>query len=149
MNNVNYTKDNFSVTNDKELLNIEVIYSFLSSSTWANGISKKMVIQSINNSLCFGLFDNKTQIGFARVITDYTTFAYLCDVFVLEEYRGLGLGLWLTECILSYEIFPNMRRILLATKTAAWLYQKVGFQPINEQNYLWHIHRPNIYNNSK
>ncbi len=126
-----YQKDNFIISTDPARLDIDVIHSYLSQSYWARGIPKEVVIKSIENSLCFGLFHQGKQIGFARVITDYTSHAYLCDVFVLEEYRGKGLGIWLVECVISYPSIQGVRRLLLATADAQEFYRKCGFESLN------------------
>ena len=126
-----YQKDNFTISTDPALLNIDVIHSFLSRSYWSRGIPKEVVIKSIENSLCFGLFDQDQQIGFARIITDYVNLAYLCDIFVLEEYQGKSLGKWLIECITSYPSLQGVRRLLLATDDAHEFYRKFGFAELS------------------
>lgn len=123
-------RDNFVVSTHVERLDIDVIHSFVTRSYWARGIPKELVIRAIENSLCFGLYDDAKQIGFARVITDYTRFAYLLDVFVLEEYRGRGLGTWLTECLMEYLTSFGLRKIMLGTNDAQDFYRKFGFKEI-------------------
>lgn len=138
-----------NLTLDKTRLDIQFIHAFLANtSDWAAGISLKRVEDSIANSLCVGAYDGAQQVGFARLVTDFATFGYLCDVFVDEAYRGLGLGRRLSETLMEVPEVKSLRRILLATTTAPWLYEKIGFVPVNKPNYLWQIHRPNIYESS-
>lgn len=136
---------NFTLSLDKSRLDLAVIHAFLSTSTWAAGISRDRVEVSIANSLCVGAYDGHRQVGFARLVTDFATFGYLCDVFVDEAYRGHGLGRRLSEALLEVPEVQSLRRILLATTTAPWLYEKLGFTPVNQPNYLWQIHRPDVY----
>jgi len=108
-------------------MDILIIHNFLTNSYWAKGVSESTVRKAIANSLCFGLFRATQQIGFARVITDRATFAYLADVFVVEEFRGRGLAKWLVEEIVGHTDLQNLRRWLLATRDAHELYRKFGF----------------------
>lgn len=140
-----WRKDEYFITTDTSQMDIEAIHRYLTRSSWAAGIDYATVALSIENSLNFGLFHNDQQIGFARFITDYATFAYLCDVYVLEEYQGNGLGGWLIECCQSHAVVNTLRRLLLFTSTAPWLYQKFGYQPVNRPDYAWTITRPEIY----
>jgi GNAT superfamily N-acetyltransferase len=142
-------KNDDLVSTDKEKLDVQAIHQYLTRSTWAKGIDLDTVSASIENSLNFGVYRNELQIGFARLITDYATFAYLCDVYVLEEYQGDGLGRWVMECIHDHPLFEQFRRIVLFTTTAPWLYEKFGYQPVNQENYTWTITRPDIYTKGK
>jgi GNAT superfamily N-acetyltransferase len=104
------------------------------------------VERAIAGSLCFGLFSEQgDQVGFARMITDCATFAYLADVYVLEEHRGKGLGKWIVETILAHPSLQGLRRILLATRDAHQLYAQFGFEPLANPESLMSIHRPNVY----
>lgn len=132
------------VSTDRKKLDVQAVHHYLTRSSWAKGIDIDTVSASIENSLNFGLYQNECQIGFARLITDYATFAYLCDVYILEKYQGEGLGRWLMECIHSHPIFEKLRRIMLFTTTAPWLYEKFGYEPVNRENYAWTITRPDI-----
>jgi GNAT superfamily N-acetyltransferase len=114
---------------------------------WARGIPRETVAASIAASLCFGLFDGGAQIGFARVISDRATFAYLCDVYVLEGYRGRGLGKWLIEVVTSHPDLKRLRRFVLATRDAHSLYEKFGFTPLNKPEIFMEVFRPDIYEN--
>ena len=138
-------KDNFSISTDKSKLDISVIHDFLSRSYWSENIPVETVRKSIEGSMCFGVYDNSRQVGFARMVTDNATFAYLADVFIIEEYRGRGLSKWLMEFILSHPELQRLRRILLATRDAHSLYKQFGFTAINNPDRFMHIHNPNIY----
>lgn len=119
-------------SNDKSKLQIEVIYSFLSNeSYWAKNIPLKTIEDSIKNSLCFGVYSKNQQIGFGRVITDYATFGYLADVFIIESYRGKGVSKKLIEFIMNYPAIKKLRRFMLATKDAHGLYKKYGFNELS------------------
>jgi GNAT superfamily N-acetyltransferase len=125
-------KDEFLISTDKDKLDIEVIATFLQSSYWATGRSMEVINKSIETSLCFGLYDDGRQIGFARFTTDYATFAWLADVFILDEYRGRGLGKWLMETIHSHPDLNTVYIWILATKDAHGLYLKYGYETIVE-----------------
>lgn len=128
MNSEKYLKDEFIVSTEKSDLDIPFIHEFLTNeSGWSNGIPYEYVEKSIENSLNFGLFHDNRQIGYARVISDYSTIAYLGDVFIITEYRGLGLSKWLMEIIMNHKELQNLRRWILVTSTAEWLYEKYGF----------------------
>lgn len=140
-----WTKGAFHITTDKTAQDIPAIHRYLTRSMWAAGIDEQTVRDSVENSLNFGLFEGEKQIGFARFITDYATFAYLCDVYVLEDYQGNNLGGWLVECCQSHPVSARLRRMVLFTTTAPWLYEKFGYEPVNRPDYAWAITRPDIY----
>jgi len=122
----------YTISDDRTRLDIEVIQKFLSSeSYWATGRSVERVQRSIDNSLSFGLYRGNEQIAFARVVTDYATFGWLADVFVLEESRGHGLAKWLVEVIISHPRLQGFRRWVLATKDAHELYRRYGFRELH------------------
>ncbi|MSO55423.1 MAG: N-acetyltransferase [Acidobacteria bacterium] len=106
---------------------MDAVHAFLTRSFWAEGISKELVAKAAANSLCFGLFDGQAQVGFARVITDRATYAYLCDVYVLESYRGRGLGKRLVEAVMAHPDLQGLRRFQLVTRDAHGLYERHGF----------------------
>ena len=126
-------------------MDIDLIHSFLTRSYWAEGISKEIIRRSVEGALCFGVFENDKQVGFARMITDKATFAYLADVFIIDEYRGLGLSKWLMEVIMSYPDLQGLRRMMLATRDAHELYKKFGFTPLNNVDRWMQIHNPDVY----
>jgi GNAT superfamily N-acetyltransferase len=138
-------KDNFSISTDKSKLDISIIHDFLSHSYWSENIPKEIIQKSIEGSLCFGVYAGDKQVGFARMVTDKATFAYLADVFIIEAYRGKGLSKWLIEIILSHPDLQGLRRILLATRDAHGLYTKFGFTPLNNPDRFMHIHNPDVY----
>ena len=142
---MDFTKDGFVISTEKEKMDIDLIHSFLTRTYWAEGISKEIIRRSIEGSLCFGVFENHKQVGFARTITDKATFAYLADVFIIEEYRGLGLSKWLMEVIMSYPDLQGLRRLMLATRDAHELYKKFGFTPLNNVDRWMHILDPDVY----
>ena len=140
-----WTKDDFSISTDKQKLAVDKIHGFLSQSYWAENIPLDVVQRSINGSLCFGVYRQEIQIGFARVITDEATFAYLCDVFIEEAYRGKGLAKWLMETILAYPTLQGLRRFMLATRDAHGLYKQVGFGELTFTDRWMQIHWPGVY----
>ena len=140
-----WTRDRLTVTTDKARLDRSVIHAFLRTSYWAENIPLSVVDKAIDNSLCFGLLDEDRQIGFARVITDSATFAYLADVFVLPEHRGRGLGTWLVECTVSHPELQGLRRRLLGTRDAHGLYEKFGFTPLRRPQTFMEIFNPDVY----
>ncbi|MFN7629184.1 MAG: GNAT family N-acetyltransferase [Pirellula sp.] len=104
-----------------------------------------VLTRAIDGSICFGLFFRDAQVGFARVITDRATFAYLCDVYVLPEYRGRGLARWLMEVVVAHPDLQGLRRFVLVTRDAHGLYEKFGFKPLARPEGYMELHRPNIY----
>ena len=122
-----FRKERYFISTDATKLHIEIIYKFLKNSYWAKDIPYEIVKSSIDNSFCFGVYKGDSQIGFARVITDFTTFAYLADVFILEGYRGKGLSKWLLATILNYPELQGLRGWMLKTLDAHELYRKFGF----------------------
>lgn len=119
------------ISTDTNRLDVDAIHSFLSdSSYWASGIPRDLVERSIENSLCFGAYDGEVLVGFARVVTDYATFAYLCDVFVLPTHRGQGIGGQLLEAVKGHPDLQRLRRWHLLTRDAHKLYAAYGFRPL-------------------
>jgi GNAT superfamily N-acetyltransferase len=118
------------ITTDPDEIDLDVVHGFLTTSYWAQGVTRERVARSIEGSIPFGLFDDGQQVGFARVITDRATFAWLADVFILPPARGRGLGVWLVESILSHPDLQGLRRWSLATRDAHSLYSRFGFTPI-------------------
>ena len=142
---MDFKKNGFTITTEKEKLDIDLIHSFLNRTYWAEGISKETIRRSIEGSLCFGVYENDKQVGFARMITDRATFAYLADVFIIEEYRGRGLSKWLMEVIMSHPDLQRLRRMILATKDAHGLYEKFGFTPLINVERWMQILDPDVY----
>lgn len=140
-----WEKGEFCVSTNRERFDLDAIHGFLCNSYWAHGIPRATVEKSIRGSLCFGIFHEKRQIGFARVITDCATFAYVADVFVLPEYRGKGLAKWMMECIMAHLELQGLRRWLLITRDAHGLYGKTGFKLLAHPERFMEIHHPEIY----
>jgi len=123
-----WPRDDYEISTDPSRLNLELIHDFLSNHTyWATGRVKDVVQRSIENSLPFGIYHGPAQVGFGRVVTDYATFAWIADVFVLPEHRGRGLSKWLMEVMLAHPQLQGFRRWVLATKDAHGLYENFGF----------------------
>lgn len=123
----------FQITTDRSKLDIDIVYHYLSSkSYWAKGRSLEKVTRSIENSLCFGVFEENRQVGFARVVTDYAVFAWILDLFILDDYQGNGLGKFLMDHIVNYPDLQMVRRWGLNTKDAHGLYEQYGFQKIHD-----------------
>ena len=140
-----HRRGEFLVTTDPARLDLDLIHGYLVRSYWAEGIPREIVERSIANSLCFGLYDAESQVGFARVITDYATFAYLADVFVVESHRGLALSKFLMDCIIKHPQLQRLRRWTLATRDAHGLYEQFGFKPLSKPDRFMEIHNPEVY----
>ncbi|MCX6317945.1 MAG: GNAT family N-acetyltransferase [Bacteroidetes bacterium] len=141
-------KDEFRISTDPALLDVNLIHHYLSAeSYWARNIPRVTVEQSIQHSLCFGMYNGDAQTGFARLITDRATFAYLADVFILPDYRGRGLSKWLIETIQSHPELQQLRRWMLGTRDAHGLYEQFGWTPLDEaacQRFMQR-HFPDVY----
>jgi GNAT superfamily N-acetyltransferase len=136
------TKDNFLITTDKALLDVDVIHSYLSKeSYWAMNVPREVVERSIAGSECFGIYHEQQQIAFARVITDKATFAYLADVFILDTFRGQGLSKWLLEVIHAHPELQGLRRWMLGTRDAHTLYEQFGWTRFGEEQMKRFMHR--------
>lgn len=143
-----WTQDSFSVTTDRTEIDTALVAAFLASSYWAKGIPPETVRKSIEHSMCFLLCEGDRQIGFARVITDRATIAYLGDVFIVEAYRGRGLSKWLMTCIVSHPELQGLRRWILATSDAHGLYAQFGFTPLKRPDLFMERHDPQVYTRS-
>jgi GNAT superfamily N-acetyltransferase len=137
----------FEVDSDKARLDIGLIHDFLARcSHWARGIPRHVLDKAIANSLCFGLYRDGEQVGFARIVTDEATFAYLADVFVVAEARNAGLGQFLVEAILAHEPLQGLRRWHLVTRDAASLYRRCGFADLQHQRFSYlDRYDPDVY----
>ena len=144
-----WTKDDFTVTTDKRRIDVNYVHKFLTHSYWAEGIPIETIQRSIEGSICFSAFHFDTQVGFARVITDEATFAYLADVFIDEKFRRKGLSKWMMEIITNYPSLQGLRRFILATRDAHGLYRQFGFQPLNNVDRWMQIHSPDVYRKPK
>jgi GNAT superfamily N-acetyltransferase len=142
------TEGDYVITTNKQKMNVETIHQYLSQeSYWAQNISIETVTRSIEHSFCFAILYHNNQIGFARLITDYATFAYLADVFIIEQHRGKGLAKKLLEFIHTNPEVQGLRRWMLGTKDAHRLYSKFGWSSITEEQYkrFMQVHIPNVY----
>jgi len=133
------------ITTDKTLFDFELIYGYLSQSYWAKGMPRKVMQTAIKNSLCFGVFEDNQQIGFARVITDRAIFAYLADVFILPNYQGRGFSKELIKEIVNHSDLQGLRRMMLATADAHGLYTKFGFTSVTNPEMLMENWQPDVY----
>lgn len=134
-----WSRDRYEISTDKDRLDFEQLHNFLCyESTWAQGRTMEEVRKTIEHSLAFGVYDTDTgeMCGSARVVTDYVTFAWLADVFIIDKYKGRGLGLWLTECVVDHPALKDLKRWLLATETANPLYKRVGFDDVPTNRYM-------------
>ena len=136
----------YEISTDAHRLNVEVIHRFLAEdSYWSPGIPRSIVERAIANSLCFGVYHRAAQVGFARVITDKSTFALLADLFILEAHRGKGLSKWLMRCIVGHEDLQGLRRLLLLTSDAHGLYRQFGFKELGNPSRFMEVVRQDIY----
>lgn len=132
-----WRRGDYEISTDPARLDLELVHRFLSEEAyWSPGVAREVVVRSIECSLPFGLYRSDEQVGFARVVTDYATFAWLADVFVLDGHRGRGLGKWLVETVLAHPDLSTLRRWLLATADAHELYTRFGFGPADPQRFL-------------
>ena len=123
-------RDQFTISTDPTRLDVDAITDMLARAYWAQGRTREMITRYLQHSLAFGLYDGSRQIGLARVVSDYTTFAWLCDVFIHEDYRGQGLGKWLMGTVHSHPDLQDLKRWMLATNDAHGLYRQFGWVPL-------------------
>ncbi|HUF18216.1 MAG TPA: GNAT family N-acetyltransferase [Thermoanaerobaculia bacterium] len=142
-----WQRDSLLVSDDPARIDLDVVHGFLREVYWAKGIPRETVQRSIDNSMCFSIFENGNQIGFARVITDKTTFGYLSDVFVLESHRGKGASRCMLDCIMNHPELANLPRWMLLTDDAHGLYRKFGFEDIAQPHRHMEVSRPKPYGN--
>jgi GNAT superfamily N-acetyltransferase len=135
----------YEISTDPGRLDTALIHGFLRTSYWARNIPREVVEKSLAHSLCFGAYCDGAQVGFARAVTDFATFAYIADVFVVPEHRGRGVSKLLMKEILAHPELQGLRRIVLATHDAHGLYARFGFQPLARPENFLSIHRPDIY----
>jgi len=143
-----WVRDEFVISTDKDRLDVDLISKFLlEESYWANSRSPEQMSRAIENSLCFGVYFGEKQVGFARVISDFATFAYLGDVFILNDFRGRGLSKWLMETVVSHPDLQGLRRWILATRDAHGLYEQFGFTLLKLPERWMERAAPDAYNN--
>ena len=144
-----WVREEFTVSCDPAKRNLQVIAEFLATSYWAKDVPLETVARSLDGSLGFTLLERDRQIGFARVVTDRATFAYLADVFVLPPWRGRGLATWLIECVVSHPELQGLRRWMLATRDAHDLYRRFGFTPLKKPETFMERHDPDVYSRAR
>lgn len=142
---VEHIRGEYRISTDSARVDVAAVHAFLSTSYWAEGIPREVVARAIAGSIPFSLFHGKAQVGFARVVTDRATFAYLADVYVLDAHRGRGLAVWLIETVMAHPDLQGLRRFSLATRDAHGLYARFGFTPVAAPERLMEISRPGIY----
>jgi GNAT superfamily N-acetyltransferase len=135
----------YSISTDRSQLDLELIYQFLTNCYWAEGVPRHIVERSIENSLCFGVYAQDRQVGFARVVTDYATYAYIGDVFIVESHRGQGLSKWLMKAIMEHPQLQGLRRWSLITRDAHGLYEQFAFTPLADPEKYMELANPDIY----
>jgi GNAT superfamily N-acetyltransferase len=141
-----YRRGELLISTDRERLDLNMIHGFLTNCYWAKGIPREVVARSIEHALCFGIYDGEgAQVGFARVISDFATIAYVGDVFVLDTHRGRGLGKWLMQCITEHPALQSLRRWILTTRDAHGLYSQFGFTSVKAPERFMERHQPNVY----
>ncbi len=138
-------RENFLISTDPAKIDLDAVHAYLVRSYWAEGIPCEIVERSLKWSLCFGVYAAEKQIGFARVITDRATYAYIGDVYILEEYRGKGLSKWLMSCLKAHPDLQGLRRWALATRDAHGLYKQFGFTELKAPERWMEITNPGIY----
>jgi GNAT superfamily N-acetyltransferase len=140
-----WRRGRYSVSTDPSRLDVPATAAFLAETYWAPEIPEPIVRRAIEHSIAFGLYDADRQVGFARVVTDRATFAWVGDVFVLESHRGRGLALWLMRCVLAHPELGELRRWMLASRTALGLYERVGFRPLASPERFVEIADPDVH----
>ena len=138
-------REPYRITTDPTAVDVDAVHAFLSTSYWASGIPRGVLERAIAGSIPFSLFHDDAQVGFARVVTDRATFAYLADVYVLEAHRGRGLGRWIVETVLAHPDLQGLRRFVLVTRDAHPLYAEYGFAALRRPEGYMEIHRPEVY----
>ncbi len=140
-----WQRGEYVVSTDPVRIDIESVHRFLSDEAyWSPGVPLDVVRRAIAGSIVFGLYRGSEQVGLARVVTDRATFAWLCDVYVLKEHRGHGLGKWLMECVKAHPDLQGLRRWLLATRDAHGLYAQFGYEPVDPERFM-EIRDPDVY----
>jgi len=147
MSSTEFPVDGYEISTDPARLDIAAMHAYLTRSYWSPGIPRDVVERAARHSLCFGIYEKTggRQVGLTRVVTDYATFAYLCDVYVLEDHRGRGLSKWMMRAVMSHPALTGARRAMLATRDAHGLYRQFRFQDVGTSQTLMEIVRPDMY----
>jgi GNAT superfamily N-acetyltransferase len=142
---IEVVRGEYVVSTDRSRIDVAAVHAFLSNTYWSPGVPEDVIRRAIAGSICFGIYHGSDQVGFARVITDRATYAYLSDVYVLESHRGRGLSRWMMEVIMSHPDLQGLRRFSLSTRDAHGLYKKFGFGPVGNPDRQMEIMRRDIY----
>jgi GNAT superfamily N-acetyltransferase len=142
---IEIVRGEYVISTDRARIDVAAVHAFLSRSYWSPGIPEETVRRGIAGAICFGIYHGSAQVGFARVITDQATYAYLADVYVLEAHRGRGLAKWLMEVIMSHPALQGLRRFSLSTRDAHALYRQFGFELVANPERQMEIMRRNLY----
>ncbi len=147
MSSTDAAANGYEIATDPARLDIAAIHAYLTRSYWSPGIPFAVVERAVRNSLCFGLYEKASgaQVGLSRVVTDHATFAYLCDVYVLEEHRGRGLGKFMMRAVMAHPALSGARRAMLGTRDAHGLYAQYGFRAPPDDGVLMQLLRPDMY----
>ena len=138
-------QDEYLISTDPKRLQPARVHAYLETAYWCQGIPLGVLEKALANSLCFGLYHGDEQVGLSRVVTDYSTYAYLCDVYVLEAHRGKGLGHWMVECVMTHPELQDLRRFTLATHDAHGIYASFGFTSLKAPDRMMERHDPQVY----
>ena len=142
---MNWTSGAYRVTTERKQFDDVAIHAYLTTSYWSPGVPLDVVKRALDHSVCFGLFQGDAQVGLARAVTDRATFAYLADVYVLDDHRGQGLGKFIMTCVLDHPDLKSLRRMMLGTKDAHGLYANYGFTPLKTPARFMERHDPDVY----
>jgi GNAT superfamily N-acetyltransferase len=142
---IEHVQGEYAMSTDPTRLDLVSVHRYLSASYWSPGLPMDVLTRAVAGSLCFGLYYGAEQVGFARVITDRATFAYLCDVYVLDAHRGRGLGQWLLEAVVAHPALQGLRRFVLVTRDAHGLYERFGFRPLARPEGYMEVYQPDVY----
>jgi len=142
---VEWRRGRYAVSTDPARLDVPSTTAFLATTEWAAGIAEPLVRRSIEGALAFGVYDGDAQVGFARVVSDRATFAWVGDVFIVDSHRGLGLGLWLMRCVVAHPDLQELRRWALTSSGARGLYARLGFMPLGAPETFMEIHDPGVH----
>lgn len=140
-----WERGEYRISCDQDDVDVDAVHAYLSRAYWSEGIPRATVERALANSICISLLHRGRQVGFARVVTDRATFAYLCDVYVLEGHRGLGLGKWLVASARAHPDVVGVRRYVLVTRDAQGMYAGLGFAPLSDPGGFMEISRPGMY----
>lgn len=135
----------YRISSDPRDVDVAAVHAFLRTTYWSAGVPRAVIERAVANSLCFAVLCDESQVGFARVVTDKATFAYLADVYVLEPHRGKGLSRRLMEAVRAHPDLQGLRRMLLVTRDAHGLYSQFGFKPLSAPQRFMEIHVPDVY----